>query len=234
MATAADVFDICELHEAIVLQLPFFDILRVKAVSRTWNALIATSVAIKKRLFLVADGSCMRLDTEASTEEFETNGLGPPILQDMRYAVLPLFSRRKTTAGKGPAYHTAYLDDKKEQSCHFLLGGHKEPHTLAEDTTSSMFVTQPPCAALVLLVSGMRGPPGYVVTAVVRDENGIKLGLVREVFRKILEGRTQDGETSRGLGLGFYLGMIAKDCHLVQGVDDDDPFREEEDKHEIE
>lgn len=196
---AEQVFNLPELLEAILLQLPLTSIFLVKAVSKTWNQAIASSIKLQRALFLAPDGGvlqpvqedlvgclekswfedCPVLQAGPSDPLSNFLSIEPPVFgwwypwwrHDDPVDGTPLDQRTYRT-GK---YSGHAGDIKCDTGSRILM-----PRPLR-----SMFLCQPPVAAVMLRVKRNSWTAEHDVVAY--DRNGVTLGLVADTWARVRE-----------------------------------------------
>lgn len=107
------VFDVIEVLEIILLQLPMKDILHFKGVNRTWKTLIMTSTQLRKALFLIsglakdaatnAKKATITLKTKAGKLENLEIAFNPLLVKgfDMLHVCMLQMRQKSSAIGKG-------------------------------------------------------------------------------------------------------------------------------------
>jgi hypothetical protein len=140
--------------------------------------------------------SCITFDMEASSN------LNPfftemPLLQNRVFNISPLFDALLSSSAPGRLQLDSFevwpnrLQSSTTLLKEFTLDYDARQSLLIQDTTS-MFLTQPPCAAMVVEVEGLEVEPDVCLSVVVRGNGGVTLGLIKEVLYKMLGGCRDD------------------------------------------
>jgi hypothetical protein len=187
LAAATKTLDIPELHEAILVQLPFFDLLRLRLVSKQWKAVIESSLPLRRKLFLTAlPGGAFQLKKAKSTEYRWVYFIGQLTENN------PLFR----IEGTGQQWKLNQLQGRYEiYRSNILASFHGTTASKAlvarSDLLRAMYLTQPPIpyAELHFLTDTGEGKVKAELQATLWVEDGITMGDVADAFEKMMERR---------------------------------------------
>lgn len=222
MAATSRVFNTPELLETILLHLPMNDIISANTVSKQWRASITGSVSLQRALFLVAvPGQYLTLDLHAATEAtniyWDDISDDLPLLENNTFSINPVF--KATTYGPEPEPLSYTVDT--DESCKrraYVFELDIEPNDSSKSLTTagampSMYLTQPPCTMVTLWYRDFQVDQDFTtagdhfVTAVLREERGVTLGLIKEIQDRMMLGCRPDSPHRTGRPQSFYIGF---------------------------
>lgn len=87
-----NVFDTNELLEAILVCLPFEDIIITRGVSKSWNAMFDSSLQLKRATFRAPVGEILQLDVDDTKALYAEDDLIPPSHNGRVSRLLPRFN----------------------------------------------------------------------------------------------------------------------------------------------
>lgn len=190
---AAKVTATYELLEGILQHLPIKDIIKAKAVSKHWQAVIEGSLPLKKALFLVCDArECLQLDEAILRAERESPRL-VPTLAHRSFDVTPLFEKVnwgtfETNAERRWCYTWMpdFIARPRRTTCRLRLD---VPRAVTSSHQSSvwrrMHLTRPSCTAMYVFINAGGRSGSLWEGAVVRDPGGITLGMIVDAVAKM-------------------------------------------------
>lgn len=206
MAAAFRALNTTELLETILLQLPMKDIISAKSVSKRWRALIAGSVSLQRALYLVATpGQYPTIDLAAAARISDGSYIGdfmPPV-QNNTFSVNPVFKAVKTHTFEWARTDSPYYYTTKRDAPGFVYRGSdsydwrkyvfrwnldpKDSAKLLTDAGAmpSMYLTQPPCTMVGLWVIHSGAAETNLISAILREEQGVTLGLIKETHERM-------------------------------------------------
>lgn len=190
MATAK-VFGTCDLLESTLLQLEFKDIITLGGVSKEWKANVEDSLAVKKKLFLAPDSE-ERLVFDRSAEPELLGVLLASSSSSTRFDILPAFSESSAFEyDRSWTFEGECSDDNDAWTQYYFTWDLQQLERVRDKASARlwhpMFLTQPPCTALSLLVSGAKGAGFHHFSASVHDAEGTRLELLLDTFERMVK-----------------------------------------------
>lgn len=198
---------IIELLELILKHLDLIDLAKARQVCRTWKDTIQGSKALRRDLFLEAapeqngaiwDGVLHEGEQATSLATSGSVGIG---------------SRRITIA----FVHSFFRYDKTAKARRFglTLEIPELSQTLSlprDGELMRMFLTQPPCTTFGLYSSRVG------TYKVIEDMNGVRIGLVAETLRTVVEERRKHEDAEKFIQARAFISVnnfLAHDSHWV-------------------
>lgn len=196
LAQAANkVFEVNELLEAILLDLPFSKKFFVKVVCKTWKELVDSSPRLRRAMFLAPyDGIIHRL--EGVDDMRLVNG--PMALNVTVFEPLPIFITTEWAVRYEECIpHTwehltfeypPFNLPEAVMNHQFFWEVDEGKVLTVPSACRDMYLTQPPVAAVTLeLTGGGTVGPGHHGLATIVDKDGITIGLVADMISKALQ-----------------------------------------------
>ena len=153
----------------ILLQLPVGDILAMKSFTRSWNALINTSVRLRRATFHAPNGDIIRPLQKDITRRLPSEFVSPVELpkvhvkQISSFYIMPLFKTRVVRSHFSPREPFQLLPWIYKASATYTLGAITHHLNFYDQRCTglslspairSMFITQPPVCAMVSIQVG--------------------------------------------------------------------------------
>lgn len=193
---AIKVFDVNELLEAVLLNLPFQDMFKAKAVCKSWKALIDSSPELRRAMFLAPSGSIIQpMKDEAHCGPSNIYNI-PNALQSKAFEPLPMFTITERPFCEKDYVPTSWEHHIFESPLPKHLDSARMKHTfrwkideekmLAVPTACRhMYLTQPPVFAVTLSLKRLASHWANIAT--ITDKRGITIGLIADVVEKVLQ-----------------------------------------------
>ena len=188
---AQKVFGTYELCEAILLELPFEDLLQIRRVTKACKAITEGSIQLRQALYLApANEGVLTL----GRHEWTALPYAPHVYESDKLIIPPQVGRLKgvlpilTENGGQWQYARNSSVPKYFFRCTIDL-------VLAAFSSSlyyRMFLTQPPCTAILIYCMVECWHRTKVVP---RDDDGVTLGAIASVCRKLLEQADPEEQT---------------------------------------
>lgn len=184
MGAVQAVFDINELLEMILVQLPMREILIAREVCTHWNKLIWGSATLKRVTFRMLNGSeCLSI---APLQDQVNHCVA---LSSKNYISCPIFRQYTHLASTTPLGAKAPTWRRIEYkafsiSNKFLLEVECSPNV--SSFYSSMNFTYPPCKAVSLRMIENEMPEGFTRLSL-KDGNGVTIGLAAKMVKRMLD-----------------------------------------------
>ncbi|KAK5678410.1 hypothetical protein LTS10_008853 [Elasticomyces elasticus] len=205
MASAA-VFAVTELLEDILSRLDFHELLAIRGVSRDWLAAIEQIPQLKRTLYLAPISNTILNKARPLGPDLRTTLLCmAPWLRPNSFSVLPIFGKWKWSLGNHSRAGGLYLVKRRSQ---YWDGSDFEQdmmHYFFEWKTGCMlkpssrwgvwrrmYLTQPPCAAVVVELAHHRRFEMEKVRASIHVPDGVTLGAIAGTFEEMLRSMSVD------------------------------------------
>lgn len=201
-ASVEDVLDIPELLEMIILELPPHDILLAQRTSKTWNAAIAKSLRIQRKLFKASGGPPLAPSSNSSVQHsvydsqyYEHELSFNPLLPSICRAEGPL-------VGIDGVQSIQWRFTGRELLDRIVHMPEEMKIDYERKAWNGMFVTQPPCTTAMVWSSGNYKTQSAGCSLRVRT--GIQL---KHIFDVAIEMARLSAEIEKPLRLGIRLLM---------------------------
>lgn len=213
-----------ELLEHILLHLPMKDILRARAVSREWQALMVRSLPLKRALFFDCDTNDRVREGLGSAIDNTLASHGPRLKKPFK-EIVPLF---RVFDPKASAHKTRPWIFKQHMLWSSTVGTIYEfhwpsisgyPKASLPAAMQNIHLARPSPTTVTIGVNFYTSEVPrpycsncYNVEAVVQETRGVTLGLIADTFAKLLEhvpGRVSRSEATLSL---FIRIVIAPDA----------------------
>ncbi|KAK5700940.1 hypothetical protein LTR97_005458 [Elasticomyces elasticus] len=221
MASAA-VFAVTELLEDILSRLDFYELLAIRGVSRDWLVAIEQIPQLKRTLYLAPTSRTILNKARTLGPVLRTTLLSmAPWLACHSPRVLPIFGKWKWAHGKHSRPGGLYLTNRSTQRwagagtdgdlTHYFfewkLGCMLQPSS-CWGVWRRMYLTQPPCAAVLVEVAHYQRFETERIRASIHVSDGVTLGAIAGTFEAML--RSVDVEVD---GQGYLKLSV---CFLVE------------------
>ncbi|KAK5711620.1 hypothetical protein LTR17_018320 [Elasticomyces elasticus] len=205
MASAA-VFAVTELLEDILSRLDFYELLVIGGVSRDWLSAIEQSLMLKRTLYLTPTSDTVLNKSRPLSPNIRPNLLYmTPWLKSNSLSVLPVFGKWKWVLGNHSRAGGLYLANRRPQywdgsdfeqdmMLYFFewkMGCMSKP-SLQWGVWRRMYLTQPPCAAVVVELAHHRRFEMEKVRASIHVPDGVTLGAIAGTFQEMLRSMRVD------------------------------------------
>ncbi|KAK4900371.1 hypothetical protein LTR27_002596 [Elasticomyces elasticus] len=199
MATAA-VFAVTELLEDILSRLDFYELLVVRGVSRDWLAAIEQSLQLKRTLYLASTSNTILNKSKPMSPTIRPTLLNmAPWLKTNSFSILPIFGKWTWFLGNHSRAGGLYLairrtqrwdgpDIERDMIQYFLewkMGCMLKPSSRWE-VWRKMYLTQPPCAAVVVELAYHGRFEMERIRASIHVPDGVTLGAIAGTFEAML------------------------------------------------
>lgn len=184
-------FNTTELLEAILLRLPFKEILKSQLVAKRWKETIQISISLQKAMHIAADGDVVRpsFPYHCGDPRLYNPFREYPFLETSSFEVLPLFELDQDSAG-----HQKPVQDSWR---YFRTAQFGLPYVIHSFTTNiendgtlripsayrPMLFTQPPVSAVGLSTSGAYRTQRLAVYS----KKGVTLHHIEEVIQAMIK-----------------------------------------------
>ncbi|KAK5172036.1 uncharacterized protein LTR77_003673 [Saxophila tyrrhenica] len=183
MATA-NVFDLPELTEEILLRLSPRRLFLVKRVNKSWKALIEGSVRLRRRTFMAPAGSILKTKHGNTTRKERSI---TPLLPETPFTLAPVF-RKWNWHHPLPRVHAEAHSPCPWQTVVNLeweMDGRMNPHV--PDSVRNMYLTQPPIDGLAVGIQRRDDELSWLKRTLLHDANGIKIGQIVDAIMGLLQ-----------------------------------------------
>ncbi|KAG8627664.1 hypothetical protein KVT40_005147 [Elsinoe batatas] len=217
------------LLEMVLRHLPMQDLLRCQRVAKDWKALVGSSKALQRKLFLVPierDIPVVVYDKEAADDNVCVQ-----CCVEMR-VIHPPISLQNTKSLSGCIVHPIFLHDidltpvtgyvefrKLDGLLDVLLGQPREPNSWAD-----MFVTPPPCKTIRLANGDSLSPFDRVIISAVTGDYGVRwkqiLDHIREAEVENQEWLSERQDVGDSGHYDWFLILDDHDYYPIPGVKD--------------